>query len=443
MRDILITAIVLGWLPFIFRHAWIGILLWTWLSIMNPHRLAWGFAYDAPFAAMAAVVTLIALFTTRDRIGLPRAGAFYLLVAFIVWMCVTTLMAIFPGTSLSQFNTVIKIMLMTIVAMAVLHEQKHLRLFVWVNALSLAFFGVKGGLYTIATAGGGRVWGPGGFIGGNNEIGLAILVVIPLLYYLFITSSTRWIRMGLVAAMVLSAVAVLGTQSRGAALAIAVMTGMLWLRSPGHKLITGLAIALVGVVLVMFMPDSWHDRMSTIGRYEEDSSAMGRIHAWQTALNIANDRVTGAGFDTYNAAVFSQYAPTGGDRAGDPSIVRAAHSIYFQILGEHGWVGLLLFLGIWILMWRDASRLRRLAGTDPHLKWLRDLAGMCQVALAGYATGGAFLSLAYFDLPYNLLVIVLVMRRWLERELHAKRVAARSSVADQHDTAGVPFGARR
>ena len=142
MRDLFITAIVLGTLPFIFRHAWIGVLLWTWLSIMNPHRLAWGFAYNAPFAAMAAGATLIALVTTKDKVRLPRSATSNTLILFIVWMCITTAFAMFPSDSLGQLNKIIKIQLMTLVALAVLHHKLSLQLFVWINALSLGFYGV-------------------------------------------------------------------------------------------------------------------------------------------------------------------------------------------------------------------------------------------------------------------------------------------------------------
>ena len=413
MRDILVTAIVVGALPFIFWRPWVGVLLWTWLSLMNPHRLTWGFAYNAPFAAMVAIVTLIALVTTKQPVRLPRTGACYALIAFIAWMCLTTVLALYPQESWFQLDKIIKIQLMTLVALAVLHEKKDIERFVWINALSLGFFGVKGGIYTIETGGSGRVWGPGGFIGGNNEVGLAILVTIPLMYYLYLATERRWVRHGLMAAMLLSAIAALGTQSRGAFLAIGVMAAVLWWRAP-KKLLSGIGLIAAAMIALAIIPWSIGDRMNAIAGYEKDSSAMGRINAWETALNVANSRFFGAGFAMYNTEVFGHYAPNSEEqRAADPSTVRAAHSIYFQVLGEHGWIGLLLFLSIWWLVLRDASRIRKMARGDPEFGWAFHLAGMCQVALAGYAVGGAFLSLAYFDLPYNVLVMVVVTRRWL------------------------------
>lgn len=426
MRDLLITGIVLGALPFALRHAWIGILLWTWISIMNPHRLAWGFAYNAPFAAMAGGATLLALLTTKDPVRLPRSSAVKVLILFILWMCVTTVFAMFPGDSFAQLQKVIKIQLMTLVALAVLHEKKAIMLFVWVNALSLGFYGLKGGVYTIETAGGGRVWGPGGFIGGNNEVGLAILVVVPLLYFLYLDSENKWVRRGLMLTMLLSAVAVLGTQSRGAFLAIGVMSVVMWWRAP-NKALLGAGLVAAGVVALSIMPWSFGEKVSSITEYQSDSSAMGRINAWETAFNIANSRPFGAGFEMYNSVTWSMYAPLLAEgRASDPSIVRAAHSIYFQILGEHGWIGLILFVLLGWLTWRSAARLRARTRDEPEFRWVFLLASMCQVALVGFAVGGAFLSLAYFDLPYNLMVIVIVVERWVNVQLSVSRETALS-----------------
>jgi putative inorganic carbon (HCO3(-)) transporter len=415
MRDLLVTAMVLGALPFAVRRPWVGVILWTWLSIMNPHRLAWGFAMEAPFAAMAAGATLLGLYFTKDKVELPRSPAMYLLIAFIIWMGLTTLFAVDRWGSLTQLNKVFKIQLMTLVALAVLHEKRHILAFLWINVLSIGFYGVKGGIYTIVTAGGGRVWGPGGFIGGNNEIGLAILVIIPLVYYLYLTSSDRWVRLALLGAMLLSAVAVVGTQSRGAFLAITAMGLVLWWRAP-RKLFTGVVIGVAATLVLGVMSPQIIQRMDSIKTYQDDTSAMARIYAWKTAISVANARPLGAGFEMYTGAVHARYAPQvrfEGNVSAKAYEARAAHSIYFQVLGEHGWVGLALFLGIWLLAWRGANRLRKKGRSDPDLEWVAHLAGMCQVALVGYAVGGAFLSLAYFDLPFNLLVIIVVTERWL------------------------------
>jgi probable O-glycosylation ligase (exosortase A-associated) len=144
---------------------------------------------------------------------------------------------------------------------------------------------------------------------------------------------------------------------------------------------------------------------------------MGRINAWLTNLTIASRHVTGGGFEIYTPEVYALYAP-------DPSNVLVAHSIYFSVLGEHGYIGLGLFLLLWLLALRLSGEIAARA-QEPGLQWARDLALMCQVALVGYAVGGAFLSLAYFDLPYNLIVMLVVTRALLPKPAKA-RLGARS-----------------
>ncbi|MDT3680096.1 MAG: putative O-glycosylation ligase, exosortase A system-associated [Burkholderiaceae bacterium] len=425
IRDIVVTLIFLGAIPAALQHPSVGVLLWTWISVMNPHKLAWGFATNMPFAAIAAGVTLVALFLTRDRIVVPRDGVAIVLVAFVAFTALTTLNAIDRPDSMIQLNKVFKIQLMTLVAMAVLNERRYLQAFVWINVLSLGFYGIKGGLFTLVSGGAERVWGPpGGFIEGNNELALALVMVIPLMYYLRLVSMNRWVRTALLAAMLLSGVSALGTHSRGALLAIVAMVVVLWWRSPKRSL-TFVPMLVASVAIFAFMPENWLLRMESIQNYEQDGSAMGRINAWWTMLHLANDRLLGGGFSIYSAPVFAAYSP-------DPNNIRAAHSIYFQVLGEHGWIGFTLFVLIWVLGWRMAARLRRDAlRADGDLQSLHLLAGMCQVSLIGYAVGGAFLSLAYFDLPYNILVMLVVANRLLAAASRDQSVVARAGASEE------------
>ncbi|MCM8613031.1 putative O-glycosylation ligase, exosortase A system-associated [Accumulibacter sp.] len=408
MRDLLLVGIFLAVLPFALRNTWIGVLLWTWLSLMNPHRLTYGFAYDAPFAATAAGVIFLSLFIGRDKLRMPWSPPVIVLFLFVFWMCVTTAFALSPADSWNQLSKVLKIQVVTAIALMALQERRHIELFIWVNALSIGFYGFKGGLYTVLSGGGGRVWGPTGtFIADNNHLAVAVIMVIPLLNYLRTVATGKYLRLGLLALMVLCAFSALGSQSRGALLAIAAMTLVLWARAP-NKAVTGVILAVTGVALIAFMPAAWDERMATIATYESDGSAMGRISTWKFCANLAADRLTGGGFSIYNFQNLAIWGPPGARS------VHVAHSIYFSVLGEHGYVGLLLFLLLWWLAMRQAARLRKASQGKPELAWVFHLVGMCQVSLVGYLVGGAFLQLAYFDLPYNILVVLVVTQRWLD-----------------------------
>jgi probable O-glycosylation ligase (exosortase A-associated) len=428
VRDLLLIVILLGTLPFAFKHTYVAVLLWTWVSIMNPHKLAYGFANDAPFALVAAVTALVSLIATKDKLKLPKETPVTVLILFVIWMAITTAASFYPDESFMQLKKVIKIQLMTLVALAALQERRHIELFIWVNVLSIGFYGLKGGIFTIMTGGSYRVWGPpGGFIEGNNEIAVALIMSIPFMNYLRLIVTHKWVKIGLTAMMVLTAIAALGTQSRGALLALVAMMAVLWVRSD-KKMVMGVTLVMVGMLLLALMPSSWEERMHTIKEYEEDGSAMGRINAWWLAFNIANRRITGAGFEAYTPETFAAFAP-------NPADIHVAHSIYFSVLGEHGYIGLILFLLVWVHTLRVAGKIRTKTRNRKDLEWLFHLAGMSQVALVGYAVGGAFLSLAYFDLPYNIMVIVVVAHRWLLEKSVNSEAQDPGSVAEAGDPA--------
>lgn len=405
MRDLVLAPILLWIVLQAFRRPWIGVLGWTWLSIMNPHALSWRLN-AFPVAAMVGGSTLLGLLITSDKkhYFLCRENA--VLMLFMLWMCITLPFSMLFNDSYELWKRVMKIDLMVLVTIVLLHSRRHLLLFIWINVLSIAFYGVKGGLFTLATGGGYRVWGPTTtYIEGNNEVALAIVMTIPLMRFLQLQMQERWARHTMTVCMVLMAAAALGSHSRGALLAIAAMALVLWWRGK-NKLGMALGLIVVGGALLSFMPEEWWARMNTIENYQEDDSAMGRINAWWMAFNLAKANFFGGGFMVSNASIFATYAP-------DPTDVHAAHSIYFMVLGEQGFIGLLLFLLLFCFAFGSAGWLRTQGRRQPETQWLSDLGAMLQVSFAGYAVGGAFLSLSYWDLPYNMMAMAVIGRRWL------------------------------
>jgi putative inorganic carbon (HCO3(-)) transporter len=410
MRDTLITAIVFFSLPFILKSPSIGSLMWVWISVMSPHTQGWGFATSFPFGVIIAITTLVSLLMTHDSKKIPLTPINITFIAFVLWMNIATPMAIFPSDSMEQWEKVMKIMLMTFVVLMTIKSKKDIQRLIIVLVVSIGYYGVKGGIFTIRSGGVERVWGPTGtFIGDNNAIAMALILAIPLMYYVQQNSVNKWARYALTATMLLSALAALGSYSRGALLAIAAMVILIWLKST-KKLLLGCIIMLASPVFLLFMPETWSDRMNSIGSYDSDGSAQGRINAWKMAYNLAKDRFFGGGFEIYNPFVFSAYAP-------NPNDIHAAHSIYFQVLGEHGFVGLLLYLLLGILTWRSGAWIIRNTRHQEHLRWAFTLATMIQASLISFAVGGAFLSLLYFDVPYYLMAAIVATRTLVEREL--------------------------
>lgn len=418
MRDIALTALLLGSLPYAIRHPWFGTLVWAWVSVMSPHRLTFGFAHDLPWAAIVGGATLLGFLLTPDHRKLPPSGITTLLILLPIWMTVSTIFSLVPDDAWTMWNKVMKIFLMLLVTLMLLHTRKHIEWLVWITVGSIAFYGVKGGIFTLNMGGAERVWGPAGsFIEDNNALALAIVMIIPMLNYIRMTHWSRWVRYAMLPAMALCALSALGSHSRGGLLAIAAMAILLWWRGK-RKFMGMIVIVTVGFTIVTFMPEKWNARMETIETYETDGSAMGRINAWSMALNLVKDRpVTGGGFDMYQPWVFAKWAP-------NPLDLHSAHSIYFQMLGEHGFPGLFFYLLLGALAWVTAGWIRARTASNGEYHWAYWMASMSQVSLVGFAVGGAFLNLAYFDAPYNLVVALVLTKALLQKELAKSPVKA-------------------
>ncbi|MDE1464615.1 putative O-glycosylation ligase, exosortase A system-associated [Spartinivicinus poritis] len=432
MRDLLVSAIIFAAIPYILMNPHVGIYFSAWIGYMNPHRLGWGFAYNFPFAFVVAIVTILAFLFSKENKKLPLTSVTVVLILFIFWMGVSTALSIYPDLAWKSYTDVLKIQFLICLSMILIQSKKRIQTLVWIIAFSIGFFGIKGGLFSILSGMQYRVWGPpGSVITGNNELGIALLMVIPLFVYLFSTSSNKWVKQLLLGSILLCIVSVISTFSRGAFLASLCMFAFLWTKSK-YKLPIAMAGLLGLFVLVPLVPDHWVERMGSIpfvGQYitqseettEIDESGKGRLSAWTMAYNIAKARVTGGGFNCWTPENFLLYS--------DPTRVFDAHSIYFEVLGEQGFPGLFLFLLLYLLAWRTGSWIIRHTNDQTNMLWANQLAKMIQVSFVAYATGGAFLGLGYFDLPYHLVCLLVVTQLWVKKELAKPVEVNQASIA--------------
>ena len=240
-------------------------------------------------------------------------------------------------------------------------------------------------------------------------LALALVMTLPLVRYLQISATNKWVRMGLLVSMMLIVVAILGTQSRGGFLGLAACALFLVYKSR-HRFSLLLLVLLSIPILYQLMPSSYHERLSTIQTYEEDGSAMGRISMWRFAYELALDRpLLGGGYSSFTVEQVERLTPDLTNFKSNKGGAWGAHSIYFENLGHHGFVGLALYLLLGISAFRAASRLVKNASKHQDLIWARDLAAMVQVSLIGFAVSGTFLELATFDLTYHLFAIIMVL----------------------------------
>lgn len=415
IRDIIVMVVILGSLPFCLMRPYIGVLVWSWISFMNPHRLTWGFAYNMPFAQIVAIPTLLGLLITKDRRKIPFMPETVLLAIFWGMTVISTLFALDPLEAWSDLDRFSKILLMTFVTIMLAQDRGKLHLLLLIVAMSIGFYGLKGGLWVLSTGGkSGWVVGPEySFIGDNNGLALGLNMTLPILSYLAREEKNLWLRRMLYAVLCFSIVGVLLTYSRGGFLGLLVVAAALTARSK-FKLYA-ITVALVGTLLGgVFLSQRWFDRMHSISEYEKDNSAMGRIDAWTVAWNIALERpLIGGGHRVVEREdVWKKYSPKHYQGTS-----RNVHSIYFQVLAEHGFLGFFIFLSLLGATLFSLHKIRRTAKFLKDGEWLINYSYMVETGLAAFLVTGAFQNLVYFDLFYFLIAVTVILKQLVKEAL--------------------------
>lgn len=255
------------------------------------------------------------------------------------------------------------------------------------------------------------------FLGDGNDFALSVSVILPLCVYLFLESKKRLFKLVYLGSLFLLMLGVIGTQSRGASLALVAVALYLWVM--GKRKVAGLvALIVVGIGIVFYAPDAYFERMESVANYEEDGSAMGRVIAWKAALRMVEKYpLTGVSTGHFAIKLGTEFRPPEWGERNLPWLT--AHSMYFLIIGELGLPGITFFLVSIIGNFFRNNRLLRRA-SDSRQQSVQNLARlflMINGSWIAFAVGGAFLSVAYYPHLYVLSGILVAANFILEREI--------------------------
>ncbi len=404
MKSALVALLVFVWMPFILFKPHVGVLVWNWVSHMAPHAYTYGFASSFPFLVFVGFLTLAGMVVSREPKKFPSHPILIAIMMYALWTIVTYVLGFEPAVGEKKITQFMKMIVFALITAVVMQSPNRLKAFVYVMVASLMFVAVKGGLFTIVTGGGNSVNDGRGMMGDNNQLAMAMAMLFPLAIFMVQYPPYKILKWPLIISAFLAPISAIGTQSRGGMVAISAVLFMLLMKSKRKFLLLGLMVPIV-IGAVTFMPDSWKNRMQSTENATDDASFKGRVSMWRFASNIAADHpIEGGGFDVF-------YIPELGPEYMPPGFkMRAPHSIYFEVLGEHGYVGLFLFLTMLFTGYYSAGTNAKMFRQYQETEWIGDLSGAIQLSIVGYAVGGLTVNIAAFDLFYHLLITLVLCR---------------------------------
>jgi probable O-glycosylation ligase (exosortase A-associated) len=412
LRGLVLLVFFLASIPVCFVRPFYGVALWCVVSFLNPQSFTWT-AFDAlPWAVAVAIPTLTGMFLFERKFERLASREVALLLILWGWFTVTTIVSTSrPEFAHHAFETaerwkfVSKIILMTICMIPVVNSFSRLRILMLTLAGCFGVFVLKSLPFVIATGGTYRLYGPErSMIADNTDLGMALVMTLPIYYGLAQVEKKAWMKAALWFTFLITFPAIFFTYSRGALVGCAVVFTLTLIQSRRRLALIPVAVVALAVA-VSFAPEQWQQRMDLTRPEAMDASARSRLSAWAFARALAADYpVTGGGFSTFTEQMYEKYWP------GEIGTIYGPHSVYFQVLAEHGYVGLALYLMLAGSCFMRTWQLRRAAKRYKDQE-VAVYALMLRLVMVGFLTCGAFLGRAYFDYYFATVASIVILHK--------------------------------
>ncbi|HKR24876.1 MAG TPA: DUF5935 domain-containing protein [Allosphingosinicella sp.] len=471
MRDIGLVCFLLALLALAVKRPFLFALAYIYVDTVSPQRLSYYLLNSISVSMYVAALAIGAwlVFDRKDVRPAPRQGLILLLLAYVTW---TTLHADLPVEAWTKFEWVWKALVFAIFLPFTLRTRLRVEAALLFLTLSAAAIVIVGGIKTVLSGGG---YGVLNLMVDNNSglyesstISTIAIALIPLILWFtkfgtifppdyepartapgsppseenpdppqFVSSQPtpggRWrrfmVKIFCFALVFASLLIPIGTEARTGLVCIGVL-GVLMLRDVKRRFLYMGAAALLGLAAIPFLPASFTSRMETIQGFQGDQSANTRLQVWAWTWSYVQDHPMGGGFEAYRQNRI-MVSTVDARTAGEVQIVstitqadegRAYHSAYFEMLGEQGFPGLILFLlihGIGIVrMELIRRRYRRVEGEDA---WVAPLATALQHFQLIYLVGALFVGIAYTPFVYLMLAAQIGFDNWLSGRERKRR----------------------
>lgn len=454
MLDLALLGFVAMFLGFGFKRPFIWVLAYIYIDCVAPQKIGWGLIQAIPLSLIAFLAAFGGWLLFDRKQGTRFTVRQAMIAVLLVYCAYTTTIADFPVEALAKWGWVWKALLFAIFLPLTLRTRLRFEATALIMVLALGTIVINGG---VKTALGGGGYGTLALLVRENAglyegsiLSTASVATIPLALWLARHGTIfrpDWRVWTFVAGLIFACLLIpIGTAARTGLLCAALLA-VLMLRSARHRFLYAGIGALALALAVPFLPQSYLARMNTIEGHSEDESASTRVAVWMWTLDYVKDHPFGGGFDAYRSNSFTYRMPKTTGSPGNEQVTyetvtdkaRAYHSSYFEMLGEQGWPGLILWISLQLLGVWQMERIRwRFKRTDEGTRsWQWGLATALQQAQLIYLLGAAFVGIAY--LPYMFMLVGMQCGLWSYVKRTAKE-APKMSLRRPAPADAVPAG---
>tara|TARA_R110001583_G_scaffold7158_6_gene35664 strand:- start:11002 stop:12303 length:1302 start_codon:yes stop_codon:yes gene_type:complete len=410
MRGLALLLALPFFLFFAFKKPFIALALWVWTALVPPHIWAFGgLATSVRWNMLFALVTMIGFVMSKEKKN-PSSTLFVLGCLFFIHTTITTIVNYGDGPyNWLRWDWFMRVFLLFVFLCLMLKKKIHFEAIAWAVVLSFSFKAFIDGAKVLSSGGGHNIYGITPGFNDNNLSALAALMGIGFILFL-IDQYKKDIRLKypLLALLFFNVLFVLGSDSRGGFVGLVIL-GIFYFMKTKHKFKVGLIQLIIGIVGASLMSADWVERMDTISEADQDGSFMGRVMSWKLAIIMAiRSPIVGGGFDsafTNRATIDSlildwdivNFIPSSIMEHGDR--VYVAHSVYFQVLADHGFIGLFLYLSMLMTAYISLTKIYK----NSQIDWHKNLAEKLKLSLVVFMVAGGALSSAYNDLIFTIL----------------------------------------
>jgi len=398
--------------PFVFS------LGYLWVDTFYPQYVSPALA-EIP-TSMVMGMAAIGSYIVLDRRSPPHLSFHTVLsLIFAGWVTLTCTWAEVPDLAWGKWDWAFKVIIfatfLTLVLRSRVQIEAFLQVFLFAACVHIMTLGIKTMISGSAYGRQLAAFGGGAGLTESSYLAAASIAFIPIILFLrkhsILIPKSRLRDVGYLGLIVIAIFCAIGTYARTALVGFAVVGVFLWLQSK-RKILFAIFVAVAAMGVLATTSDSWDARIET-STDDQEGSALGRILVWKWTLGYVMDNPLGGGFNSY--MIDRIEFPSVNGEAGGVIYGKAFHNIFIEVLGEHGFPGLamfvtLLMLSLWY-MWNVMQRTRN----KPYLLWVHDLAGALLTSLLTIMACGCFIGIGFQALVWYLISLPVCLHAYLYR----------------------------